>query len=305
MIAMVGLGALEGALLFSVLWLLVPRRTSIRVQLARFDTRPTTTSPAPSTWAARPARPVDRVQARVGAVLVSWFERRGIRYSTLRQDLPLSGRTFETVLALKAGAFGVGFLAVLVASVAFQVGGEFTSPALERILVAAAAGALVSFVPDLLVRREAAARRRVFRRALGSWLDLVALEMAGSAAPAEALPTAARVGSGWAMLALRDTLYRATVSGTDHWEALTDLGQRIGVPELIDMAALTRLVGRDGAQVRDTLTARATTMRRALLADAEGRAHRRDQSMLVAQILIGLGFVMFLMYPAIVNVLGP
>ncbi len=45
-------------------------------------------------------------------------------------------------------------------------------------------------------------------------------------------------------------------------------------------------------------------MRRRELADAEGKAGERDQSMRMAQILIGFGFLVFLGYPAIVNVLS-
>ena len=92
--------------------------------------------------------------------------------------------------------------------------------------VAAAAG---FFLPDLEARRDAEGRRAEFRRALGAYLDLVALEMAGSAAPAEALPAAARIGTGWPLALIRDTLYRATRAGRSPWTALTDLGQRIGV----------------------------------------------------------------------------
>ena len=86
--------------------------------------------------------------------------------------------------------------------------------------------------------------------------------------------------------------------------ALTELGNRIGVGELRDLGGLVQLVGRDGARVRATLTARAASMRRRELADAEGQAGQRDQSMLMAQVLIGFGFVVFLAYPAIVNLMA-
>jgi hypothetical protein len=45
-------------------------------------------------------------------------------------------------------------------------------------------------------------------------------------------------------------------------------------------------------------------MRRKELADTEGRAAARSQSMLVAQLLLCVGFLLFLMYPAIAKVLG-
>ena len=93
-------------------------------------------------------------------------------------------------------------------------------------------------------------------------------------------------------------------AGRSPWTALADLGQRIGVVELRDLGQLIALVSHDGARVRSTLTARAQTMRRHELADLQGKAGKADQSMRIAQILIGLGFIAFLGYPAVVAVMS-
>ena len=45
-------------------------------------------------------------------------------------------------------------------------------------------------------------------------------------------------------------------------------------------------------------------MRRHELADLQGQAGKADQTMRIAQILIGLGFIVFLGYPAVVAVLS-
>ena len=45
-------------------------------------------------------------------------------------------------------------------------------------------------------------------------------------------------------------------------------------------------------------------MRKRELADAEGRAAARSQSMLIAQLLLCVGFLLFLTYPAGARVLG-
>jgi tight adherence protein C len=300
MIAMAVLGAGLGGALVLALWSVVPQRTSIARQLARFDAR----TRAGQDREAGGLRALARSRARLQDTLSLSLARHGISYGGLHRDLALTGRTLEEVMAAKLLAFVAGVVLVAASTVIVQTSTDLSVPLLSPAVLALGVGAALFFVPDLTQHRLASARRREFRRALGAWLDLVALEMAGSAAPAEALPTAARVGTTWPMVVLGDTLYRATTAGQDHWEALTDLGHRIGIPELIDLATLARLVGRDGARVRDTLTARAASMRRALLADVESQAGRQDQSMLVAQILIGFGFVVFLMYPAIVNVMA-
>ena len=62
------------------------------------------------------------------------------------------------------------------------------------------------------------------------------------------------------------------------------------------------MVADDGAQVRDTLTARAASMRRARLADEEGEAEERNQSMRLAHMLIAFGFMIFVGYPAFMSI---
>jgi len=299
MIIMSGLGATLGAALFALVWFLTPHPPSILAQLNRFDTRPSS-RPEPGNRPAGLAGLFDRLGTLITRRLASY----GITYPSLRADLMLTGGTLETLLALKALAFVSGLLAALSIIVILHATLGITLPFASPALLSAGAGVGVFFAPDLYLHQRARTARRQFRRALSSWLDLVALEMAGSAAPAEALPAATRLSSAWPMLVLGDTLYRATAARQDHWEALTDLGYRIGISELIDLADLTRLVGRDGARVRDTLTARAAAMRRALLAEAEAQAGQQDQSMLIAQILIGLGFIIFIMYPALMNVMA-
>ena len=55
----------------------------------------------------------------------------------------------------------------------------------------------------------------------------------------------------------------------------------------------------DGAKVRESLTARAVSLRRRELADLEGQAGEKSQSMLVAQMVLAGAFLVFLMYPAV------
>jgi Flp pilus assembly protein TadB len=103
---------------------------------------------------------------------------------------------------------------------------------------------------------------------------------------------------------IRATIYRARQAGRSPWLALADLGDRIGVRELYDLGQLINLVAHDGARVRSTLAARAQTMRRRELADLQVQAGRADQSLRMTQIIIGLGFVLFIGYPAIVAILA-
>ena len=296
-------GAALGAVVFALVWWVAPPQPSPLVQLGRFDAR--YRAAAEATVAGRSADGVGRgAESQLGRWIAGELARRGIACTTLRQDLALTGRGFEAVLGRKVVAAVAGFLLALATMVLVQLAAETALPLGAAAVVAVLVAVGFFFLPDLEARSQARTRRRDFRRALGSFLDLVALEMAGSAAPAEALPNAARVGAGWPSALLRDTLFRATRSGRDQWVALTELGERIGVPELRDLGMLVRLVAHDGARVRQTLTARAATIRRRELAEAEGMAGERDESMRVAQVLIGFGFVVFIGYPAVVEILN-
>jgi Flp pilus assembly protein TadB len=306
MIAAIALGALLGAAVFLVVLRLSPPKTSPLVQLAQLDARhaPGTALPTAPTAVAAGGHWWGPVRSRAGSWLANQLGRRGIAYTSLRQDLALTGRTFEQALGRKVTLAGAGLVIGLLGSAVIGWAGDIPVPAGAPLVLAAAFAAIMFFLPDLEARQEAAKRRAQFRRALATYLDLVVLEMAGSAAPAEALPSAARIGTGWPLALIRDTLYRATRAGRNPWTALADLGQRIGVGELRDLGQLIALVSHDGAQVRSTLTARAQTMRRHELADLQGKAGKADQSMRIAQILIGLGFIAFLGYPAVVAVMS-
>lgn len=300
MIAFAAAGAGFGLAVFALIWRLAAPQPSALVQLGRFDAHHRN-----GFAVAYSAGPLMQPQflVRSGAWLAVTLERRGVILTRLRRDLALTGHTLEWALGRKLLAGLAGFGLVAGTALGLQLVTGWGLPAGTPILLAVLAGVGLSFLTDLEARQSANRRRREFRRALGAYLDLVALEMAGSAAPNEALPNAARVGTGWPLALLRDTLWRATLSGTDPWQALTDLGERIGIGELRDLGTLVRLVGRDGARVRATLTARAATMRRRELAEAEGREGEKEQSMRLAQVLIGFGFITVISYPAIVAVL--
>jgi tight adherence protein C len=306
MIAAIALGGLLGAALFLFVVRLSPPKTSPLVQLAQLDAQHSSGMAAAAAPAAVAAGGdwLGPVRSRAGSWLATQLRRRGIAYTSLRQDLALTGRTFEQTLGRKVTLAGAGLVIGLVGSALIGWAGNIPVPPGAPVVLAVVFAAIMFFLPDLDARQEAAKRRAQFRRALGVYLDLVALEMAGSAAPAEALPSAARIGTGWPLALIRDTLYRATRAGRSPWTALADLGQRIGVGELRDLGQLIALVSHDGARVRSTLTARAQTMRRHELADLQGKAGKADQSMRIAQILIGMGFIAFLGYPAVVAVMN-
>src|SRR6202044_2045838 len=147
-------------------------------------------------------------------------------------------------------------------------------------------------------------RRRDFRHAIGAFLDLVAMNLSGGRGVPEALMAAGEIGEGWAFWRIRDALANARIPGQTPWQALGVLGEEVQVSELKDLAAALSLVAEDGAKVRESLGARATSLRRRELADLEGQAGEKSQSMLVAQMLLCAGFLAFLTFPIVGILLG-
>jgi Flp pilus assembly protein TadB len=139
---------------------------------------------------------------------------------------------------------------------------------------------------------------------VGAFLDLVAMNLAGGRGVPEALMAASEIGGGWALWRIRDALANARITGQTPWQALGSLGEEVRVDELRDLAAALSLVSEDGAKVRESLTARAASLRRREIAELEGQAGERSQSMLVAQMVMCAGFMVFLIFPAVIALLG-
>jgi len=240
---------------------------------------------------------------RIGGALLDAAEVRGVRLpAEARRDLALVGRSPALHLAHSVVGAVAGFVVLLVLTALFAL----AVPAVGGITplwVALLGGLVGGLLPTLTVRSRAETLRRDFRHVVGSFLDLVAMNLAGGRGIPEALQSAASVSPGWAMSRVRECLETARLQGITPWSALGALGEDTGVDELRDLSAALALVADDGAKVRQSLAARATSLRRRELADAEGRAQARSQSMLVAQLLLALGFLVFLIYPAIARIL--
>jgi tight adherence protein C len=228
---------------------------------------------------------------------------RGWELGQQRADLALMGRTRGTHLATKVAiGFGMFLLGPFVWTLMTVAGAPI--PAAIPALGALAFGAFGFFLPDLALRSEATARRRDFRRSVGVFLDLVAMNLAGGRGLPEALLAAASVGDHWSMVRIRQALANARLYGTTPWVALGDLGRDINVEELKELSGALVLAADDGAKIRSSLTARAATLRRRELTQAEGEEGEKSQSMLVAQMLISTAFLLFLAYPAVSKLLA-
>jgi len=247
----------------------------------------------------------DSLRARWGHKLVAALRRRGVNVARHRSDLALTDTTLEDHWTTKFLLGGFGFLLPIVfvgivtaAGVGVGVGWRvptFVGPVL---------GVLFFLLPDLGLAQEANARREDLRRVLSSYLDLVAMQLAGGRGIPEALPAAAAIGQGWAFEQLGETISRARYAGTTPWVALAELGRTVDLPELRDLGAALGLVADDGAKVRQSLAVRSASQRRRRLADLKAAADKTNQSIEIALIGLVVGLLLFLGYPAVSNMLA-
>ena len=110
-------------------------------------------------------------------------------------------------------------------------------------------------------------------------------------------------GQGWAFGELRHALAEARLLGEAPWAGLDRLGTELDISELNELAASVGLAGDEGARVRRSIAAKARTIRIRGLADAESVAHAASERMSLPIVLLMVGFVIFLGYPAVNQVL--
>jgi Flp pilus assembly protein TadB len=210
-------------------------------------------------------------------------------------------RSWESFLATKVMLSALGLVfGPLIFGIVWTLG-VGVSPVIP-IWLALMCGGVFFFLPDLEARRDAADKRKDLRRVVGAYLDLVSMNLAGGRGLPEALMAAAEISDGWALRRVRNALADARITGTSQWQALGQLGDELGIEELKDLSASLALVSDDGAKVRESLASRAETMRHRELAEIEGAAGEKSQSMLVAQLLLCAGFLVFLIFPAAMRV---
>lgn len=128
--------------------------------------------------------------------------------------------------------------------------------------------------------------------------------MAGGAGVETAMFDAAAVGEGSGFRHVRSALSAAQARREPPWQLLGELGERLGVTELEELHASMTLAG-DGAQVRDSLSAKATGIRLRDLAEIESEAQARSETMVLPVALMFAGFLVLIGYPALAALSTP
>jgi hypothetical protein len=218
-------------------------------------------------------------------------------------DLAITGTASET-FAVKAVGYGAG-LALLgpalwaaMGVVGIHLGFEFPGVA---VLVFGAAGVVTPFV-DL--HTAAQRRRRHFCHSLSTYASLVSMAMAGAMGWSSALEVAAGVSRrDWAMTEIAQALLWAEAYRKAPWEGLDRLAATFNLPDLADLARSMAQAG-DGARIRDSLEAKASSLRLKETAALEDAAAATTQKMLLPGVLLMAGYGLLVFYPALAAFTG-
>jgi Flp pilus assembly protein TadB len=289
------IGVLFGLGLFIIIRALMPSRPGAAAHVAQIDALR-----ARGQFGASPQP--ENFKERIGLQVADFYAKQGWEQVSTKSDLAVLDRSWQEFLTTKLGLAAAGFLFGPMLFGITVLWGWHLTPVVPLWLGLTFASVFF-LLPDLEVRRDSAAKRDDLRRVIASYLDLVSMNLAGGRGVPEALMAAAAVSDGWALRRIRDCLTDARLAGTPQWTALGQLGTDLGIKELTDLGAALALVADDGAKIRASLASRAETMRHRELADMEGKAGARSQSMLVAQLLLCAGFMIFILYPAMVRIL--
>lgn len=239
---------------------------------------------------------------RLGRRFVPVAQSLGLSSNRLAADLAMIDRSPERHLTEKVALAIVGFALVPLVALALAIGG-LPVPLAVPLWLAVVVGVVFFVIPDAGVRSDAEVKRREFRHSLGAFLDLVVIGLAGGGGVESALDAATEIGDGWVFARLRTTLSDARLRGDSPWVALGNLGERVGVTELIELAASVGLAGTEGAKVRASLTAKAQSLRQHQLAETESAAQSASEQMSIPVVLLFGGFLLFIAYPAVSQVL--
>jgi hypothetical protein len=255
-------------------------------------------------------RPIERVRAE--AAPQDLTSRAG-RWATSRLSPSWFGRIAAEDLAIleidpirhageKTLGAVFGLLAPALLSSVFAVIG-IALPAIVPVVGGLIFATALFLSPDLTAARSAAAERVEFARALAAYMDLVSLERTAAAGVTEAMESAARISNTAVFLRLRETLGNARLSGQPPWDGLADLGTRVGVTELVDVANIMRLAGEQSSASATTLKARASAIRNTLAEDSHAQANAAGERMIVPLALLAFVYLSILAAPGFLRVM--
>lgn len=242
-----------------------------------------------------PAPPVITGRPRAYRLVTDPARRLGLPRARVLRDLAAVGKDPTQHLAEQTAATVFGALIIPANALLLGVGGRVP------LWLAIVGGVLGFRWADARLRTVAECHRARTRHTVTIMLTLLTISLARGAGIEQALGEASGICAGQAATRLRQVLATARVLRQPPWRALGQYGEDTGVPELVELATSMSLAGTEGARVRATLSARAAAMRTATTAEMETNAERSASRMAMPLLVLGVAYLIFLLYPPLVS----
>jgi len=243
-----------------------------------------------------PPTPMPTGRLRAYGVLAAPLRRLGLPRTQVREDLAVLQRDPAQHLAEQAAATLLGGLVIPLAAAMAGFSGQVP------LWLAVLGGAIGFRWADAHLHAQAQRRRDQLRHTLSVMLTLLTISLARGAGLEQALDDASGVCTGWAANRLRQVLATARVLRQPPWPALGRMGEDTNVAELSELAASMTLAGTEGARIRASLSARAAAMRSTATTAMETEAEKASSRMAMPLLILGLAYLIFLLYPPLVSI---
>ncbi len=246
-------------------------------------------------------RNTKRVDREVAIRVAQVVRERGYFERELNTRLALSNSSLEVLAVRCLVSAAVGSLLPVLTWTVVVVAGVRV-PLLVPLAVGVVCGISGALLPIIELDAEAKRGRRHARRVICSFLDLVVLGLAGGMGIESALLAAAQLGENVVSRRILAALSLSRDTGEPPWDALARLGDTLGIEEFGELAATAGLAGMEGAKIRATLAARAASIRRHELANAEAEANALTEKLFIPGTFLLVGFLIFIGYPAFTRI---
>ncbi|GAB4590053.1 type II secretion system F family protein [Nocardia sp. IFM 10818] len=281
---------------------LVPAQPALRDALDRLAGKTAPDHPLGEEPTAVPGTRLQAWTLRAGRAAYPWLSRQPwMRIPT--SDLALLERSHARWLGDKLLSAAAGLIAPTMLNTAAAVSGvglPWQVPALVGVVAAVG----LFFVPDIEIRRRAAAAREEARRALGAYTELAAMCRNAGIGVTQSLERAAAVANTWVFRRLSKALEEASLAGRTSWDALDAVGEELAIDELRTVADTMAQSGLHGASVYKQLRAAGASMRNERLAAEQGDARSATQRMGAPLAGLGVLFLILLLVPAIQRIVN-
>jgi hypothetical protein len=233
---------------------------------------------------------------RVGPMTVGGKLKRQV--TVPHADLAILARSTDSYYTGLAVAAIVGFLLPGLAAaflLLLGLGVPLYLPAAVSIVFAV----VTMYATHREVLGKAAAARAEFRRAMCTYMGLAASQVLDGHGPMESLERSAAICHGWVFTRIRGALLRAQLMLSPPWDELKSLSREINVIELGDLADIMRTAGSEGANVAETIRARADSLRDQIRAEALSAAEVRTSKLDIPASALILVLILLIGYPFI------